>query len=78
MRLNEASTPGPAISPFHHRIGMLLTEQTDGIAGAVDDDGKEIENVAAENAHVESLQIGEGRKLPVESIFVASSSMRRI
>ncbi len=39
---------------------MPLSDQANEVAGAIDDDGKEIHDIAAENAHVERVCLSEG------------------
>ena len=45
---------------------MLLPEQADGIALPIDNQRKQVQNVAAEDAHVQGLQACETGKLAAE------------
>src|ERR1017187_5880510 len=48
------------------RVTMIAAEQADHVLRAIDDDGKEIGEIAAEDAHVEGGGIGDGGELAVE------------
>ena len=48
---------------------MLLTQQADGVCLPVDDQGKRVDDVAAEDAHIEARHIGEGGELAPEYDF---------
>jgi hypothetical protein len=73
---------GPArmSSCFGDRISMALANEADDIARAVDDDGKEVGDVAAEHAHVKRIGLGECREGSPEedraTIFTPQSNLR--
>jgi hypothetical protein len=53
-------------SAFPDRIVMLLPNQANGVPLSIDNRGKQVENVTAQHAHIESFQVGATGKLAVE------------
>src|SRR5882724_9125930 len=67
-------------SGLSNRIGVRRADEADDVLLAVDDDGEEVEDVAAEDAHVEGRNVGEGGILAAEDyltlILVFQANLR--
>ena len=60
---------GKCLSPYGDRVEVLLPEQANGIGSTIDDQGKHIDDIAAEDAHVEGFRVDETGKLACEYRF---------
>jgi hypothetical protein len=71
---------GKCLSPYADRVEMLLPEQAEGIAWPIDNQSKQVENVPAEDAHVEGFWVDETGKLASEyrlaSIILSEADLR--